>query len=177
MSDEAFWAIIERTTALEADTDAQTRALTQALSDLSADDIIAFEIAFQRQLNSAYTWELWGAGYVAHGGMSDDGFEYFRRWLISKGRAVYQHVLGAPDDLADLLASDSEGPLEYEEFAYVAGDVWTSRTGQSLDTFHERVGSTFTSGEPAGEPFEEDAAHLAARYPKLWRRFGDNPID
>lgn len=177
MSDDTFWTLIERTTGFEADTGAQTHALTQVLHGLSADDIVAFEIAFQRQLNAAYTWDLWGAGYVAEGGMSDDGFEYFRRWLISKGRAVYERVLTAPDDLADLLASDSQGPLEYEEFAYVAGDVWTSKTGQSLDAFHERVGSTFGGGEPAGEPFEEGTAHLAARYPKLWRRFGDNPID
>jgi hypothetical protein len=177
MSDDRFWTIIGQTTQFEADTDAQASALAEALTALPADEIIAFEAAFQRQANRAYTWDLWGAGYVAEGGMSDDGFEYFRRWLISKGRGVYEQVLAKPDDLADLLASDSEGPLEFEEFAYIAGEVWTSKTRQSLDAFHEQVGSTFPSGEPLGEPFEEDPAHLAARYPKLWQRFGDNPID
>jgi hypothetical protein len=176
MSDDAFWAVIGHTTALEANTDAQLDALTQVLNTLSADEVIAFEQAFQRSSIRAYTWELWGAGYVAHGGMSDDGFEYFRRWLISKGRGIYQHVMARPDDLADLLAADSEGPLEFEEFAYAAGDVWVSKTGQSIDVFHERVGSMLAMGDPAGEPFEEDPTHLAARYPKLWRRFGDNPL-
>ena len=31
--------------------------------------------------------------------------------------------------------------------------------------------------EPAGKKFEENTAHLKARYPKLWRRFGDNPVN
>ncbi len=177
MSDGRFWSIIGRTTEFEADTDAQTNALTQILSGLSAEDIIAFEAAFQRQSARAYTWDLWGAGYVAEGGMSDDGFEYFRRWLISKGQTVYERVLANPDDLADLLAPGSEGPLEYEEFAYIAGSVWMSKTGLSIDAFHEQVDTTSATGEPAGQPFEENDAHLAARYPKLWRRFGDNPLN
>ena len=42
-----------------------------------------FEAAFRRYLNEAYTWDLWGAADVIHGGCSDDGFEYFRRWLVS----------------------------------------------------------------------------------------------
>lgn len=177
MSDDRFWSIIGQTTELEANTDAQSSALSRALGALSSDEIVAFEAAFQRQVNRAYTWDLWGAGYVAHGGMSDDGFEYFRRWLISKGRGVYERVLANPDDLADLLAADSEGSLEFEAFAYVAGTVWTAKTGQSLDAFYQRVGPTLASREPIGEPFEEDSDHLAARYPKLWRRFGDNPLD
>lgn len=177
MSDDAFWAIIEQTIAFEADTDRQTEALAEALRARPTDDVLAFSGAFERQLNAAYTWDLWGAGYVVHGGMSDDGFEYFRRWLISKGRTVFQRVLAAPDDLADILAPNSIGALEYEEFAYVAGEVWTSRTNQSLDTFHERAGTTFHNGDPSGEPFEQNAAYLAVRYPKLWRRFSTNPLE
>ncbi len=177
MTDDTFWTIIGQTTAHEADTDAQKSALEDALRALPADDIIAFERAFQQHSARAYTWELWGAGYVAHGGMSDDGFEYFRRWLISKGRGVYEQVLADPDGLADMLAPDSQGPLEFEDFAYVASDVWASKTGRSVDEFHESAGWAYPSGEPSGTPFEENAQALAARYPKLWRRFGDNPLD
>jgi hypothetical protein len=53
-------------------------ALRTELRALSLDEIIAFEVAFRRYLNEAYTWDLWGAAYVIHGGCSDDGFEYFR---------------------------------------------------------------------------------------------------
>jgi hypothetical protein len=30
--------------------------------------------------------DQWGAAYLANGGCSDDGFDYFRGWLIGQGR-------------------------------------------------------------------------------------------
>lgn len=146
------------------------------MNELPSEEIEAFEAAFWRQMNRAYTWDLWGAAYVAHGGASDDGFEYFRRWLISKGRGVFERVLANPDDLADVLVADVEGVLEFEEFAYVAGEVWTQKTGRSIDEFASMAGGALPGSEPQGTPFEEDAAQLASRYPKLWRRFGENPL-
>jgi hypothetical protein len=31
--------------------------------------------------------------------------------------------------------------------------------------------------EPTGTAFSEDPAALAARYPKLWKRFGEAPLE
>jgi hypothetical protein len=174
MSDDRFWALIDRTAIHESDPERQLESLSAALSRLSPDEIEAFEAAFSRQMQRAYTWDLWGAAYVAHGGASDDGFEYFRRWLISKGREVYERVLAEPDDLADMLVADVEGVLEFEDFAYVARDVWVRKTGGSAEEF--AAGGAMAGGAPRGEPFEDDAAHLSARYPKLWRRFGEHPL-
>jgi hypothetical protein len=175
MSDDEFWALIDRTVAYENDPARQIESLAAVLNELTPDEIEAFEAAFLRQMNRAYSWNLWGATYVAHGGASDDGFEYFRRWLISKGRSVFEHVLASPDDLADLLVDDVEGVLEFEEFAYVAGNVWGQRTGKSLDEFAPS-GLTLLGADPQGTPFEDDEAFLSARYPKLSRRFGENPL-
>lgn len=177
MSDEAFWTIIDTVAPYEADPGRQLDLLSEQLTTLSPDGIVAFDGAFHRQVARANTWELWGAGYVAEGGMSDDGCEYFRRWLISKGSAIFERVLASPDDLADLLAADTQGPLEFEEFAYVAGEVWQAKTGQPIAAFHEQSPQALPGGDPQGEPFEEDSAHLAARYPKLWRRFSESPLD
>src|SRR5262245_48567765 len=112
MTDEAFWAIIDAT--VSADQEAQRSVLAQRLTALSPDEILGFEAAFQRQINRAYTWDLWGAGYVVHGGMSDDGFEYFRRWLISRGQVTYERILATPDDLAGVIAEDIDEALEFE---------------------------------------------------------------
>jgi hypothetical protein len=176
MSDDKFWALIERTVADESDPLLQLESLAAALNELSPDDIEAFDAAFWRQMNRAYTWDLWGAAYVVHGGASDDGFEYFRRWLISKGRSVFERVLANPDELADLLVPNLEGVLEFEEFAYVAGDVWTRRTGRSIEEFAIGVLRWTADAGPWGAPFEEDESWLSSRYPKLWRRFGENPL-
>lgn len=176
MSDDRFWALIDRSAAYESDPGRQLESLASQLRALPAAEIEAFDLAYRRQLNRAYTWELWGAAYVAHGGLSDDGFEYFRSWLISKGRAVYERVLADPDVLADLLVADAEGVLQFEQFAYVAAEVWVQRTGRSVDDFAPMVSGWLPRAEPQGVPFEDDEAYLAAHYPKLWRRFGDDPL-
>lgn len=173
MTDDAFWALIEHTIAYEADPDRQLVALADELRALSPKQIEAFQTAFDRQMQRAYDWELWGALYVINGGMSDDSFEYARYWLISKGRRVYESVLAEPEILADLVTPDAVS-VRFEDFGYVAVDVWTERSGRQIEDFAPE--RTPRKDEPSGVPFEEDDAHLAARYPKLWRRFGDAPL-
>jgi hypothetical protein len=75
MSDDRFWAIIDRTVKDESNPDRQLETLRAALSELSREEVEAFEAAFWKQMNRAYTWDLWGAAYIAHGGASDDVFE------------------------------------------------------------------------------------------------------
>ena len=102
MPAEQFWRIIARASESAHDPDAQLNTLHSALRELTIEEIISFEVAFRSYLNKAYTWDLWGAAYVIHGGCSDDGFEYFRRWLVSRGRDIYESALANPDILAQL---------------------------------------------------------------------------
>lgn len=171
-----FWSLIERTLPFEADTQKQSEAMQKVLAELAPQEIEAFEVQFNQQLVRAYTWDLWGATYVVHGGASDDAFEYFRRWLISKGQRMFEHVLAKPDDLADLVAVNVVGGLEFEEFAYIPRDVWVNRTKKSPDDFACGDYPAYPKSGPTGAPFEEDNDALAMRYPKLWKRFGDNPL-
>jgi len=177
IDDAVFWSIVEGTLIHEANTDDQSEALFVALSALSTDQVVAFTDAFARQMLKACTWDLWAVDYIAHGGASDDGFEYFRRWLISKGRQAFERVLAQPDDLASILAPDSRGVLEYEEFATVAWDVWAEKTGKSPEDIPMTADTMAAmDAEPRGEPFAEDPAALAARFPKTWARFGQHPL-
>lgn len=122
---------------------------------------------------------LWGAAYVLHGGASDDGFEYFQRWLISKGRDFFEAVVSDLDSLSGLLADDPGGPCEFEEFAYVAGKVWQEKTG--IDPWQDEQGRfPYTGAPPASAPsgvqFEESDDYLSKAYPNLWARFGKSPL-
>jgi hypothetical protein len=176
MTDERFWALIQPTTAFENDPDRQIAALHSALENLSTEEIEAFEEAFGRQLKRSYSWDLWGAAYVVHGGASDDGFEYFRRWLISKGRRIFERVVADPDSLADIVALVPGGPLEFESFGSVARRVWSEKTGRKAREMPDSAEMVYIGLKPSGTPFDEDATHLAKRYPKLWQRFGTNPL-
>ena len=175
LPEEQFWGLISETTPFEADPDAQIKKLREVLMALSADDVAAFRIAFDRELKRSYTWDLWGAVYVVHGGCSDDSFDYFRHWLVSKGQTAFETVLKDPDALADLVVENVEGVLEFEEFSYIAGDIWSEKTGRDWAEIPFDVKNS-TAGDPAGKEFEEDEEHLAKRYPKLWARFGENPL-
>jgi hypothetical protein len=174
MPADRFWELIGRTVKYEADQDAQINALRQELGGLSAAEIETFERAFQEQQRRAYSWDLWGAAYVMNGGASDDGFEYFQRWLISKGRKIFEAALADPDSLATMITTrEPEDLYDFELFAYVAREVWEEKTGLDADRF-PYTGAP-PAAQPAGEPFAEDPDHLAKRYPKLWARFGMSP--
>ena len=176
MTEGRFWALVGAATALERDPERQLSALRANLEKLSIDDIEAYEAAFDEQMKRSYSWELWGAAYVVHGGASDDGFEYFRWWLIAKGRGVFEKVMADPDILADILVPNVEGVLEFEDFAYVARQVWGEKTGQPSGQMPNAANMIYPGLEPSGTKFKEDAAYLAKRYPKLWRRFGTQPL-
>ena len=178
MPAEKFWRIIERAAEQAHDPDAQLQALAQALREPTLEELISFEVAFRRYLNKAYTWDLWGAAYVIHGGLSsDDSFEYFRRWLVTRGRDAYEVALANPDSLAQLDAQPGpDGVWEFEAIYYVAGDVFEEKGGEGDVRDYSDPEAGLGGPEPSGEPFEEDPEYLAGRYPNLWQRFGTEPL-
>ncbi|MEG3086121.1 DUF4240 domain-containing protein [Sphingomonas sp. PB4P5] len=172
LAEAEFWALVDHSARLEADTDAQLADLKLSLSRLTPDQIGQFEKIFDATMRRSYNWDLWEAAYVANGGASDDGFEYFRCWLISKGRKVFEQVLADPDRLADLLApSEAGGDLEFEEFAYVARQAWAAKSGRDWNEMPV-IADMIYEQQPTGRAFSEDGEELARRYPKLWKRFG-----
>jgi hypothetical protein len=174
---DKFWQIIERAAKFDHDPDAHMEALRRELHKLPLDEIISFQVTFRRYLNQAYTWDLWGAAYVIHGGCSDDGFEYFRRWLVSRGLHVYERALADPDSLAELDAPRGDwGVWEFEQIYYVAPEVYQEKGGEGDVYDHSELEGGMDRSGPTGERFTEDKGHLAPRYPKLWRRFGTSPL-
>lgn len=183
MDETRFWSLIDASLLGAPSQEAQEIKLAAALQALSADEIVAFERIFAQQMRKSYSWDLWAAAYIINGGASDDGFEYFRRWLISRGRTVFESAMRDPDSLAALIPATQSEPAEFESFSYVAASAWKSKTGVDPFTatgdvgyFSEEDIRAMIPGEPSGEPFEEDPAYLSKRWPKLWERFGDNPL-
>jgi Protein of unknown function (DUF4240) len=176
MPDERFWGLIALTTMHGKDPGRQVVALRVVLAALPLHDIEAFQAAFDKAMARSYRWDLWGAAFVVNGGASDDGFEYFRCWLISRGKAAFEQVLADPDSLGDFVDPGTKAVRELEAFAYVAGEVWSARSGRPVTELAEAADDAAHPTQPTGKPFTEDAAHLSARYPKLWSRFGRQPL-
>ncbi len=157
---DAFWSYIETTIA----SPDQVSALGVELEQLNKGDLIAFAADYQRVLDQAYHWDLWGAAYVINGGCSDDGFDYFCDWLISRGRSAYEAALATPDALVDTLVAGQAKPFEvdFEDFRYVVYQVFLEKFGSEMPDF-----SMPSRENPTGTPFQEDEDSLAERYPRL----------
>src|SRR5665213_1637361 len=79
MDDDKFWAIVEGCHAASGgDMDRMDQLIKVAISSMSSEDALAFYQIFQRMMDTAFTWPLWGAAYVLNGGCGDDSFSDFR---------------------------------------------------------------------------------------------------
>lgn len=160
MDVSAFWALIDASRGAGAgDIEAQVAALTDALAKLPPDAIIAFDGIFRDHLARAYRWDLWAAAYIINGGCSDDGFEYFRSWLIVQGEQVFNAALADPETLVDRAEPDAEG----EGMLHAASEAFDACVGAKLPL------TSAHPPEPAGERWSED--ELPRRFPRLWSMF------
>ena len=162
LDDDRFWSFIAAARdAAGDDVDDRVSGLEQVLLTQHPDDVTAFQNKYDELLARAYRWDLWGAAYLINGGCSDDGFRYFRDWLISEGEAVFEAALADPDGLADVAQDDEFG---LESFGYVAAEVYEQMTDAPLPR-----GSVTDPASPIGQEWDED--DLSALFPRLARRF------
>jgi len=163
MTEEEFWKLIEKSGEQSGECEAQAAALAWLLSAQTAGAIQAFDDIFAAKRADAYRWDLWGAAYLINGGCSDDGFEYFRCWLIGQGREIFESALKNPDSLADVLSGD-EDDLECEDLLYAADRAHEDLVGDPLPP------RTYSGpSEPHGSEWDED--DLAEMFPRLAAKF------
>ena len=172
MSTDEFWQIIDAVhRGSGGDMDRKCELLKEHLSALEPQDLRDFIRHFDAADAAAYSWPLWDAAFIMHGGCSDDSFSDFRATLISLGREAYERALADPESLADL-GRDRGEDLCYEGFQYVKQVVAEEKLGEipaRQVKFPDR---------PAGA--ESDGETLDQRYPKLAAKYsagagGDDP--
>jgi hypothetical protein len=171
MNTDTFWKIIEEVNnACGGEMEIKPDILTKRLKSMDANEVLSFSNIFESMMNRAYTWDLWAAAYIIHGGCSDDAFMDFRSSLISMGKDVFERTLSSPETLADM-DSDDAGSLCSEGFAYPAISVYKEKTGKLPEP------ESSPPADPAGEKWDEDESVLKVKYPRLWNKFGESPVD
>jgi hypothetical protein len=177
MDREQFWAMIEEAKAATGgDCPAQTAQLVAALGTRPVDEVLAWDRIHGELMAESYRLDLWGAAYLINGGCSDDGFDYFRGWLLGQGQAVWQAALAAPDSLADHPEIRGHRPdqepvyLQCEDFLGVAYQAYEVLTGQKLTV---EVAGMRPWPPELGEDWDfDDEAEMRTRYPRLWQFCG-----
>jgi Protein of unknown function (DUF4240) len=158
MDDDRFWTIIQEChTASAGDMEQKDQLLKAAIGRLSRKEAVVFYHIFERMMDTAYTWPLWGAAYVVNGGCGDDSFSDFRASLISRGKVAFSKAMADPDSLADEVI-DLERWF-HEGFEYAITDAVEAKIGKRPC----RVGPVLST--PLGSPWAEGA--VRERYPGL----------
>lgn len=163
--EQACWTVIEQARQGTDDFEAVAERVEEILAASTVEAIVAYDQACASLQTRSYTWALWGAAYLINGGCSDDGFDYFRGWLLTQGRAAFEAAMTNPDSLDALLGPDDDD-VECEDMLYVAGRAYETLTGEELD------GASLDYSD-LGEGWDfDDGAEMKRRYPKLWAKFG-----
>jgi hypothetical protein len=172
MTQDEFWDHIRASRRVDQEEHAER--LAKRLSKLPEKEIVSFVQRWEEASANAYRWDLWGAAYLINGGCSDDGFQYFRWWLLLQGRAVYEAAIANPDSLAEVV--DSEEEVEAE--VYPGTDAWFLATGKKQDdagyaAFNQAVGrKNREPDKPKGKQWDfDDDKQLQRRLPKLTKMY------
>ena len=133
LDEDLYWQIVEQSLAETEDQDEQEQYLIREIGKLSTRQMIGFRLRTDQLLYDTCNSEMWCAGYVMNQGCSDDGFEYFRNWIISRGKEVYYN---AKENVDSLITEVEEGKeYEFEAFWYVALEAFQNKTGKDLYDF------------------------------------------
>jgi hypothetical protein len=129
-----FWQLIEEARALAGvEGPAVAAAASALLARRGVGEIVAAQQELWTLMAESYRSPLWAAAYMINGGCSDDGFDYFRGWLILQGQEVFDRVVADPDALAGLApvrAAAAHGTdLEGEEALSIVWEAHRRATG------------------------------------------------
>ena len=155
-----FWAVIDRARDGSSDCEKVSNRLEQQLKALADPALEEFAGAWSDWWGTTYSWDMWGVAYLINGGSSDDGFDYFRGWLMTQGSRRWAKVLQGPDSAFDDVTPGTVA--ECEDIVVVLPNVYEGRFRRAAPDPGQR--------EPNGQEWTEET--LKSRFPRLARRFG-----
>ena len=175
---DAFWRIVDGARSNASSDQDFLRRIEARLLELQPDELMGFERQFEKIHTGSCSWNLWGAAYLMNGGCSDDGFEYFRAWLMAQGRRTFEKAVEDADTLAmlpDPQGGRSRRYRELEEFMYVAREIYEEKTSEEMP----ESDTGFLQGVD-WRNFDvrwnfDDPVEMQRRYPKLFAKYRGSP--
>jgi hypothetical protein len=134
LDEELYWSIIENSIRETDNQEDQELFLINEIGKLSPQEMIGFRLRTDKFLFDSYNPDLWCAAYIINDGCSDGGFEYFRCWLISRGKEAFYNVKTDPDSFIKQVVEGKKS-YEFEGFWYVAMNAFKNKTGKELFSF------------------------------------------
>jgi hypothetical protein len=134
MPEDRFWALVDLS-------GGDAEQLKAVLLTLPAEDICAFSLTLDDMM---YALDRRDILDVTDG--SDDGFEYVRLWIISRGRAYYESVVADSRNAPQWAGAEEE----HEMFGYAPEDGYKAKVGSAFPAaIGQRRNSRFFTGTNA----------------------------
>ena len=159
-----MWSVIDAARQQDSnDLEDQLTRIEETLLALEPGQIAEFQDQLDATLQHANTWDLWAAAHIINGGASDDGFLYFRGWLLMQGRHTFEAALADAESLAGNPEIEPDN-CECQDILYLAYRTYETKTGNEMPL-------VIRNEQTEGLPWEED--ELEQRFPRLWAAFGE----
>jgi hypothetical protein len=161
MNERLFWSLIEESRGCGCSCGEIVEALTERLEAFGLREIRSFQKLLHQFLAMTYTWNHWALAYIAQRGCSDDGFDYFRAWLVTRGEEAYRRAANDLEFAASLIGEENP---QCEGLLYAAEDAYENKKGEPMGLLR------LPKVELKGEEWSEN--QLSQRFPNLCGRFG-----
>ena len=99
-----------------------------------------------------------------NGGCSDDGFEYFRCWLIGLGKDKFEQALQNPESITEFTDPDCDF-YENEQLLYAGMAAYEQVAGEEMPARNNDSGGS----DPKGVPLSEDDVY--SLFPKACEKY------
>jgi hypothetical protein len=132
-----FWRLIEGAKEKGEGWQNMLQPLIDKLACYEIGEIMYWKQIFNEYQILSYKNKLWAAAHIINGSCSDEGFDYFRAWLIAQGKAVFTSALANPDSLADV--ATCEANVKFEALPGAPVEAYFKRTNYKrvYDTFNK----------------------------------------
>ncbi|MDR2235000.1 MAG: DUF4240 domain-containing protein [Chryseobacterium sp.] len=197
-ADLYFWEAIEKSNKYkkahwsEYDIDEHLENLTAYLSKFGRERLVLFEKTLQEKLSELYTAEIAelsiilecdfkkeNGTYIYDEYLSDDGFIYFRCWLLLKGKAFFEDITKDIQSFVNGKYSFNIGDCWAEGLLYVSDEAYSENhdnkdESEIRDTVDELYpGNHYDSMERTMNRQPKGGAELQKMYPKLVKEMGE----
>jgi hypothetical protein len=176
MNRHEFWRVIDfALQQAKGDEQLYETLLIKNLEQYSPEEIIEFECLLEQQILNADDFKVMAAQKIIEGSVTDDSYLYFRCWLISQGKSVFEEALRNPDSLVSI--NTEESVAEFEPLLYIATQAYRHKTGKQEEdeSFPRGVASkrglnyNSETGTKGNDWTEEQ---LPTLLPSLWAKYG-----
>lgn len=140
--------------------------LTEKLKENTLEEIFSFGIILDEVMLESYKEKLWCASYILNGETTEESFDFFRLWLISKGENFFNDVMKDHDSLIKYIDNNEDDGYvddfyENEDFFFIAIDAY--RQKNNLENFEE----SFEKYLDEFDAYKERIGYVDEDYPKL----------